>query len=321
MSAPEELRHLNHLLGTLWSQPGFYREKWRRAGLEVHSLHALDELNQFPFTTRAELVSDQNTTPPWGTNLTTVPSELKRVHRTAGTTLSTLFGADSTVSWGLALDDARELLQIAGVGADDGVFVLLPFGPALVPWLMYEAALGLGCMALTVGDADPTIQLTFLRHFRPSVIVTRSSRLVGLAQAAREFGIPLSDLGVERIITTGHLGSSDAVTAGRLREQWPAEYFDSYLLTEVGAVAGECTAHPGGMHLLERSVLAEVVHPETGARMPEGEPGELVLTTLRRHTQPLVRYRTGDLARLRHHACACGLSGPMLFGGVRRREM
>jgi phenylacetate-CoA ligase len=189
-----------------------------------------------------------------------------------------------------------------------------------VPWLLYEAAVSLGCAVLTVGDADATIQLAFLRQFRPNVIVTRSSRLGALAQAAREFGIALPDLGVERILTTGQLGSTDGATAARLREQWPSEYFDCYLLTEAGAVAGECTAHSGGMHLLERSVLAEVVHPDTGERVAEGEPGELVLTTLRRHPQPLVRYRTGDLVRLRRHDCPCGLSGPLIFGGLRRRE-
>jgi len=320
MSAPEELRQLNHLLDLLWSQNGFYRDKWRRAGLAAHRLETLDQLRAYPCTTRAELVADQNTNPPWGTNLTTVPSELKRVHRSAGTTLSTLFCADNIVSWRLALDDTRELLQLAGVGPDDGVFVLLPFGPALVPWLLYEAALSLGCTAFTVGDADAAVQLAFLRHFRPGVLVTKSSRLVALAQAARELGIGLPDLGVERIITTGQIGSTDAATAARLQAQWPAEYFDSYLLTEAGAVAGECTAHPGAMHLLERSLLAEVVQPDTGQQVAEGEAGELVLTTLRRHTQPLVRYRTGDLVRLRHQACPCGLSGPAIIGGVRRRD-
>jgi phenylacetate-CoA ligase len=93
-------------------------------------------------------------------------------------------------------------------------------------------------------------------------------------------------------------------------------------LTEAGSVAGECTAHPGGMHLLEQEFIAEVIRPDTGQPVPDGKPGELVLTNLGRLARPIVRYRTGDLVRLvRHHHCPCGRPDAIIVGGVRRRAL
>lgn len=320
MSANHQLNQLNHLVQGAWGHNAFYSQKWRSAGLAPAPLTTLEQLRRFPLTNRAELVGDQNTAPPLGTNLTCPMTEIKRLHRSTGTTLSTLFWADTTVTWRELVDDTRELLEWAGVGPEDRVFVTLPFGSALVPWLIYEAVTSLGSAAFTAGDADAVIQLTHVQQFRPTVVIARSNRLASIAHAARDLGVALADLGVERVLTTGHIGGTHAATAGRLREQWAVDYYDCYMLTEAGAVAGECSAHPGGMHLLERSVLAEVIDPASGKPVPEGEPGELVLTTLRRQAQPIVRYRTGDLVRLRHHQCDCGRSGALVFGGVRRRD-
>lgn len=320
MSANHQLNQLNHLLQRVWGHNSFYTQKWRRAGIAQRPLEDLGQLAAYPLTQRAELVEDQNTAPPLGTNVSCSITELKRVHRSTGTLPSTLFWADTAVTWQTMVEETRVLLEGAEVDAEDRVFVALPFGSALVPWLLYEAALSMGCTTFTAGDADPMIQLTHLRQFRPTVVVARSSRLVAIAHAARDLGVALGQLGVERIVTTGQIGSTHAATATRLREAWPTEYFDCYLTTEAGPIAGECSAHAGALHLLDRSVLAEVIDVDKGTPVAEGESGELVLTCLRREAQPIIRYRTGDLVRLRTQTCACGRSGPALFGGVRRRE-
>lgn len=321
MPTPESLDQLNHLLDRAWKQNTFYAQRWHWAGLAPRRLETIEELSAFPLTSRAELVEDQNTTPPLGTNIAEAVSEFKRIHRSTGTTPSTLCWADTVATWQAAVEDAAELLRWTGLGPEDRVFVALPFGAALVPWLLYEGALSLGSATFTVGDADAAIQLMHIRNFRPNVILARPSGLAAIARAARELGISLAGVGVERIVTTGQIGGTHGATAERLRELWPAEYFDTYLLTEAGAVAGECKQHPGGMHVLDRSVVAEVVDPTTGKLTPEGEVGELVLTTLRRAAQPIIRYRTGDFVRLRRQTCDCGRTGALLFGGVRRRDV
>jgi phenylacetate-CoA ligase len=87
-------------------------------------------------------------------------------------------------------------------------------------------------------------------------------------------------------------------------------------MTEVGPVAVECAAAPGGLHVLEGDYIAEVVRPDTGEPLPVGEVGELVLTGLVRAGSPLIRYRTGDLARLDPEPCPCGCPFARLRGGV-----
>jgi len=117
----------------------------------------------------------------------------------------------------------------------------------------------------------------------------------------------------------GAAGGSVPEVRSELAALWGGEVHDRYGLTEAGPVAAECRAHPGGIHLQDDAFLAEVVDPGGEEPRPEGDEGELVLTGLGRTSSPIIRYRTGDAARLiRGRRCACGRSGTLLEGGVRR---
>ena len=87
-------------------------------------------------------------------------------------------------------------------------------------------------------------------------------------------------------------------------------------LTEVGPAAVECVESPTNMHVMERDYIAEVIDPHTGAPVPPGQPGELVLTNLGRWGSPLIRYRTGDLVRVDPRPCPCGRPWLRLAGGI-----
>jgi phenylacetate-CoA ligase len=145
--------------------------------------------------------------------------------------------------------------------------------------------------------------------------------LFRLTESARENGLNPADFRIEKIISFGKDGFSIATIREHVEKIWDAECFDRYGMTEAGSIAGECEAHPGGMHLLESEFIAEVIDPETCKPMKEGELGELVLTNLGRSSRPIVRYRTGDLVRLvRDHQCSCGRQDARLLGGVTRGE-
>jgi phenylacetate-CoA ligase len=312
---PAQLDKLNRLLGEVWEYNAFYTQKWRQAGIPVRSLDSLDDLDRFPLTTRAELVADQHRQPPLGTNLTRPRESFHRIYTSSGTTGMRVFWADTAESWLATTHCSRALYLIAGVKPDDRLFLVLPFGSPGGPWIMYEGACRLGCACFPdAGSASESLHL--LRHLRPTVLVAKPPQLLELAAAAKRIGIDPRSMGLNKIISPG---AGLGTTRKRVEKLWAARCLDRYGMTEAGPVAAECGEPGEGMHLFEDDLIAEVIDPGTENRVPDGERGELVLTTLGRVGRPIIRYRTGDLVRLlRHHQCSCGRSGPMLVGGVSR---
>jgi len=312
-----QLEKLNFLLSEIWERDPFYTHKWCQAGVTAHQLASLEDLALFPLTTRSELLEDQSGSPPLGSNLTCPFYDLKRIHRSSGTTHAPLFWADTPQSWAWLMRCSRALYLMAGIEAGDRIFFTLPFGSSSGPWIMYEGACRLGCCCWTGGEAALKEQLCSMETFAPTVLVGTPVHLRSLGMAFEVTGADPRSLGVTELILTGACAPPDLRL--QLEHLWAAQCFDRYGLTEAGSVACECTSHPCGMHLLETEYLAEVLDPKTTERVAEGNPGELVLTTLGRFAQPIVRYRTGDLVRLvRAHHCACGREEALLVGGVSR---
>ncbi|MHB8520324.1 MAG: phenylacetate--CoA ligase family protein [Limisphaerales bacterium] len=314
-----QLQKLNRLLSRVWERNPFYTAKWTEAGVRPRRLSKLEDLADFPFTTRAELVADQSAAPPLGANLSRELSEFRRIHRSSGTTRAPVFWADTARTWRWILGCSEKLFLLAGVKPADRLFFAMPFGPSSGPWIIYEGAHRLGCACFTSGSAETEAQRLWLDRFRPDVLVGKPTQLLALGSAQQSAATATNALGVRKLILTGE--SNVGSLRAQLEQVWGAECFDRYGMTEAGSVAGECPAHPGGMHLLDEEFIAESIDPETARPVGEGEPGELVLTNFGRIDRPIVRYRTGDLVRLvRHRRCACGRGGTLLVGGVRRDQ-
>lgn len=307
---------LNRLLAEVWERNLFYTHKWCEAGVSRHQLSCLDELQEYPLITRAEIAADQAIAPPLGTNLTISQKDIKRVHRSSGTTQSPIFWADNAQSWEWVLYCSQRLFLLNGIKQTDRVLFTMSFSASSGPWIIYEGACRMGCSCMTAGSIDPGEQLQWLENFKPTVVVGKPSRLGLLAMEALDKGEPRALRTVKKLILSGESAPSQLKKLERL---WSAECFDRYGLTEAGSVASGCLCHCGGMHVLDDEFIAEVVHPETGQPLPDGEYGELVLTNLGRWLRPIVRYRTGDLTRLvRNYSCACRRHGATLFGGIKR---
>ena len=318
MQWPEQnrLARLNRLIDQLWERNQFYARKWRLAGVNGCALAALEELSRFPFTTRDELLADQAATPPFGTNLTCAPDEVKRIHRSSGTTRAPIFWADTAESWAWVRSASEKLLVLAGVLPSDRLLFIMPFEGFSGPWIIYEGACSLDCACFTAGNGDLADQVRWLKAFKPTVLVGKPSKLEALAVATEHSGTQPETAGVTKLVLTGEPSAKLRLT---LEERWAARCFDRYGMTEAGSIAGECPAHPGGMHLLDDRYVAEVIHPVTGHSLDDGETGELVLTNLGRWPRPIVRYRTGDQVRLiKDYQCPCGRTGTFLQGEVTR---
>lgn len=314
-----QLRRLNRLLQEVWERNPFYTHKWRRAGVKRHALESLEQLAAFPFTTRAELVADQKARPPLGTNLTGPAKDFERIHSSSGTTRAPILWADTGPSWEWVIHCSRDLFRLAGVSPADRLFFAMPFRRSSGPWIMYGGARSMGCACFTAWNSSFEEQIASIQQAHPTVLVAKPLELRRLAHAAAKTGVDTLGLGLTRLISPG-CGLDE--TRESLVQLWGAACFDRYGLTEAGSVAGECAAHPGGMHLLEQEFIAEIIRPDTAQPVPDGKPGELVLTNLGRLARPIVRYRTGDLVRLlRHHQCPCGRPDAIILGGVRRMSL
>jgi phenylacetate-CoA ligase len=317
--AHRQLQSLNALLVEAWRRNAFYRETWRRHGLGPQPLGSLDGLGEYPLVSRDDLAADQRDHPPLGRNVMHPLEMYRHVHRSSGTSGVPLYWPDTPWSWEWLAERSEALHRLSGLGEEDRVVFLGQPGVAMGPSVIHEGLLRLGCTTDALERLPDDREATWLAARRPTVIVGKPSKLSSLARHLEQWGLEARRLYVRVLLAVGEPGGSDPGLRRELFEIWGAEIHDRYGLTEAGPVAAECPAHPGGMHLPEEGFIAECVDPRTGETVPDGDEGELVLTTLGRIASPIVRYRTGDLVRLfRSFRCGCGRPGPLLAGGVRR---
>lgn len=315
-----QLAQLRELIPVLRESNPFYRDRLRKAGLDG-SLASLDEFTtRMPFTTKAELAEDQESHPPYGTNLTYPLERYTRLHQTSSTTGKPLRWLDTPESWDWMLDGWIKVLEAEGVSKQDRLFAAFSFGPFIGFWLGYEAAQRLGCLVIPGGAMNSATRLRAILANDVTVLCCTPTYAIRLGEVAREEHIDLSTSCVRTIIVGGEPGGSLPATRRRIESLWSgATVFDHHGMTEIGPATHQCPQRPGVLHLLDWSLLSEYIDPETGAALKpgSGEVGELIVTTLGRTGSPLLRYRTGDLVRPGPIGrCECGLYESTLEGGI-----
>ena len=312
---------LNLLLDALLPANRFYAQKFVDAGLTRRDIHSSHDLRRLPFTTKAELVADQEKNPPHGTNLTFPPANYTRFHQTSGTQGVPLRWLDTTASWERLKGCWTQIFDIVNVQpAKDRLCFPFSFGPFLGFWTAFEAAEDIACLKIATGGMSSLARLRLLLDNQATIIFCTPTYALHLAQVALENDIALrpSTPGykVRALIVAGEPGGNIPATKARMEESWQARVFDHHGLTEVGPMSIECPHAPGGLHILECDYLIEVIDPATEADVAPGEVGELVVTNLGRLGSPVLRYRTGDLVRVDPNPCPCGRTFVRLAGGI-----
>ncbi|WP_256080110.1 methyltransferase domain-containing protein [Massilia sp. YIM B04103] len=290
------LAQLNAALKHAAAASPFYR-RW----YTVRPLDSLDELATLGFTTKEDLRTEY----PYGL-LAVAPERLTRYAESTGTTGGVNAGFVTARDWStnqfcVALAWA-ELL-----GRHDIMAVAVPYELSYVGADIDRVAELLGASVLAVGTNNRlcpwTRLLALLRSHQVTTLVCAPIRALRLAALAAEQGIDLRrDLAVRRIVCVG-----EALSPARkayIESLWGASVYNHYGMTEAMAVALPC--RQGELHLAEQRFVFEVINPDSGAVLPPGATGELVLTTLAQEAMPLVRYRTGDLVRIDASPCSCG---------------
>ncbi len=312
---------LGRLLRTIYGRNPFYTRKFDAAGIDMARLRLPDGLSALPLTTKADLIADQHANPPWGTALTEPIERYTRFSQTSSTTGRPLRWIDTNESWQWMLEAWKTVFRGARVGPGDRVFFPFSFGPFLGFWTGFEAGCQLGLHCVPGGGMSSQLRLATMDAVGATVVCCTPTYALRLAEVAagERPGRPLADTSVRVIIVAGEPGGSIPATRERIERSWGARVIDHYGLTEVGPISFECWEAPGYLHLIEHHYLCEVLNPDADRSVPDGEPGELVVTTLGRDACPVIRYRTGDVVIRRSEPCACGRTGARLERGVLAR--
>ncbi|MFC5722979.1 phenylacetate--CoA ligase PaaK [Streptomyces gamaensis] len=288
-----QLERLRGVLRRVYDRVPFYRRAFAAAGVRPEDCRTLADLARFPFTTKADLRAQY----PWG--MLAVPErELRRVHASSGTT-----GAPTVVGYTARdLDVWAEVvarsLRAAGVRPGHRVHVAYGYGLFTGGLGAHYGAERLGCTVIPASGGMTARQVRLIVDLRPeAVMVTPSYMLTMLDEFERQGIDPRSTS-----LKVGVFGAEPWSEGMRreIEERFGIDAVDIYGLSELigPGVAQECAESKGGLHIWEDHFYPEIVDPVTGEVLPEGERGELVLTSLTKEAMPLVRYRTRDLTRL-----------------------
>ena len=317
--AAHQLARLQEGLARILPRNRFYQQKLRANGeLQTHqppTLETLEDLSCLPFTTKRELVADQEAYPLFGSNLTYRLSEYIRLHQTSGTTGRPLKILDTRESWDWWADCWTTIYRAAGVSRDDIVFLAFGFGPFIGFWSAYEGAKRLEALTVPGGSMDSLQRLRAIQEIGATVLVCTPSYALRLAEVAREHGMNMRESSVRVTIHAGEPGASIPATRERIEQAWGASTYDHAGMTEMGAYGFMCSQQRG-LHVNEGEFIAEILDPQNDQPVEEGQTGELVLTNLGRWGTPAIRYRTGDLVRHGGYRCECGRAFLSLTGGV-----
>ncbi len=290
-----------HRLGALLEQvlpcSRFWQAKFAAARLTARDIRTVSDLRRLPLTTKAEVLADQAAEPPYGTNLTFDRAEYSRLHQTSGTTGTPLRWLDTPQSWSWILDCWRQLFGLMGLRRNDRLFFPFSFGPFLGFWAGFEGANRLGNLCIAAGGMSSQARLSLLRDNQATVVCCTPTYALRLAEVAAEQNFDLSSDSVRAVLVAGEPGGNIPATRQRIEAAWGARVVDHWGMTELGPLAIESIDEPGGLYVLETECIAEIVDSQTGAPVPAGDEGELVITNLGRIGSPLIRYRTGDRVR------------------------
>ncbi len=307
----EQLAMVTGQFKTLKDRSAFYAKKFE--GIDLADVKTQADFEKLPFSEKDDLRAAY----PLG--LQAVPDEeVVRIHSSSGTTGTPViipYTQQDVIDW--ATQFAR-CYEMAGITPMDRIQITPGYG-------LWTAGIGfqlgaerLGAMAIPMGPGNTDKQLQMRQDLKSTVITATSSYALLLAEEINK-----RELRDKIYLKKGVIGSErwGEKMRNRIANELGIEIYDIYGLTEVygPGIGISCDAH-AGMHIWDDFVYIEVIDPKTGETLPDGEVGELVLTTLRKQGAPLIRYRTHDLTRIIPGQCACGSHHPRIDTLVGRTD-
>ncbi len=278
----------------------FYKQKFDEMGIKPEDIKSIDDLSKLPFTYKQDL----RDTYPYGLFATPM-DDVVRIHASSGTT-----GKQTVVGYTANDIDAWAQCCARAIVAADGdnkskIHVSYGYGLFTGGLGLHYGTEKLGATAIPVSSGNTNRQINIIKDFGSNILCCTPSYALFIAEAMEEMGIDPADTDLKAGIFGAEPWTEDM--RAEIERRLKIKAYDIYGLSEImgPGVSIECSDQ-SGMHVNEDHFVPEIIDPDTGEVLPDGEYGELVFTCITKETLPLIRYRTRDIAKIWRSECSCG---------------
>jgi len=295
-----QLERLRAIVQRAYDNVGLFRRQLDERGLAPSDVTCLDDISRLPFTVKHDLRDNY----PFGLFASPM-QEVVRLHASSGTTGKPIVVAYTAADVKVWTNVMCRTFSAVGVGPSDIVQNAYGYGLFTGGLGAHYGAEGLGATVIPISGGNTDRQIMVMRDFRVTAICSTPSYFLHLTERAAELGIDMREL----LVRVGVFGAEPWTDSMRrhLEACSGIKAYDLYGLSEIvgPGVACECYRQDG-LHFFEDHFYPEIIDPQTGDTLPQGEEGELVLTTLSKQAMPMIRYRTRDITAFITAPCACG---------------
>ena len=301
----KQLESLKHILQHAYDNTVYYKKSFDEAEVKPSDVTSIKDIAKFPFIDKQTERLTQGKGSMVGELCAVDEKDIIFISASSGSTGVPTISPFTQKDFDEWMNIESRLMYQAGMRPTDrymhGInFSLFVGGPCVL------GAQRLGAMGIWSGTLPSDRLLYIIQQFNPTFIQTTPSYALYLGETAKKKGIDPKKLSVKTIIVAGEPGGSIPATRKAIEELWDAKLIEFYGLSDIfGACAAMCEEQDG-LHLAEDHILVETVDVKTGEVLPDGETGELVFTSLRKHARPMIRFRTGDIGYVTKGKCKCG---------------
>jgi phenylacetate-CoA ligase len=295
-----QFERLKAKVGDVYEKVPFYRRTLKEKGVTPDDIQSLADLTKLPFTSKLDFRDNY----PFGLMAVSM-EQVVRIHSSSGTTGKPIIAPYTQHDIDIWAEVMARTLTSAGTTENDVLQNAYGYGLFTGGLGFHHGAELLGATVIPTSAGNTKRQILMIQDLGTTVITCTPSYAITLHEAAREMGVDLRDTTL-RLGIHGAEPWSEKMRAD-IEDRLGIIAINVYGLTEVigPGVSVECP-YKCGMHIWEDHFLAEVINPETGEQLPYGEEGELVITTLTKEAQPVIRFRTRDIISLNPEPCECG---------------
>ena len=297
--------NLKKMIEYITKNSSFYKKKFSDHGITPGDIKSIDDIKKLPFTTKEDMRDNY----PFG--IFSQKDALAEIHVSSGTTGNPTLVGYTKEDIGLWSDVMARTLCCAGALPNDIIQITYGYGLFTGGLGFHYGALEMGLTIIPCSSGMTKRQLKIMEDFKPRIIGCTPSYMMYMAEDAKEIGMDPRKSSWE----IGIFGAEPWSNAMRnqIENTWNILATDVYGLSEIigPGVAQECE-HKDGLHVFSDVFFPEVINPETGEEVKEGEDGELVFTTFTKKAIPLLRYRTKDIVSITYEKCKCGRTSPRI---------
>lgn len=295
-----QLENLQKLVEKLYNKVSFYRKKMDNLGVKPSDIKKLSDIGKLPFTTK----DDMREVYPYGL-LAVDLKDIVEVHTSSGTTGKPVVDAYTEKDIDIWGEVMARTLAMGGTEKNDIIQNAYGYGLFTGGLGVHYGSRKIGATVIPISGGNTKRQIDVMLDFKTNVLTCTPSYSLYLAEVGRESGVDFKKLGLK----AGFFGAEPWSESMRkeIEEKLYLKAYDIYGLTEIigPGVSSECE-YQNMLHINEDHFYPEIIDPATGKILPDGERGELVITTITKEGTPILRYRTRDITYLNREKCKCG---------------